>query len=253
MANNRKRIKFSGVRIDNLTMQEVINKIEKLIKEKKSSYIVTPNAAHIVLLQKDKEFKEVYKHASLVLCDSMPLFWATKILGFPLKQRITGTDLLFSLSKLSLRKNYKIFFLGAKEQIIEKASENLQHKFPNLQIAGIHNGYFSDNNKTIEKINKVKPDMLFIGMGFPKQEKWIHKYIDQIDTKVIICIGGVFDVVAGKTKRAPMWMQKCGLEWFFRVCQEPRRLWKRYLISNTIFIWLVLKQFIKIRILGRQD
>lgn len=246
-------ISFAGIRIDNLTMLEVIDEIEKLIRKEDSSYVVTPNAAHIVLVQKDKEFKGVYNYASLVLSDSIPLIWAAKILGFPLKERITGTDLLFSLSNLSSQNNYKIFLLGARKQIIEKATENLRRKFLNLQIVGSCNGYFNDDKKIIEKINKVQPDVLFIGMGFPKQEKWIHKYINQLDIKVAICIGGVFDVIAGKTKRAPKWMQKCGLEWFFRLCQEPGRLWRRYLIGNTIFLYLVLKEFLKVRMLRRNS
>ena len=238
-------ISFAGIKIDNLTLEEAISKIEELIRKGESSYIVTPNAAHIVLLQKDEELKEVYQCASLILSDGMSLIWATKILGFPLKERITGTDLLFSLLNLSCRKNYKIFLLGAKEQIIRRVSGNLQHRFPNLQIIDIHSGYFSNDRRIVEKINKAQPEILFIGMGFPKQEKWIHKYIDQLNIKIAVCVGGIFDIIGGETKRAPKWMQKSGLEWFFRLCQEPGRLWKRYLVGNIIFIWLVLKEFLK--------
>ncbi len=239
-----KKFKFAGIEIDNLTIQEAIDEIEALIKKGKSSYIVTPNAAQLVLLQKDKEFKKVYESAHLALPDGMSVIWASKILGAPLQARITGTELLFSLLGTSCKKNYKIFLLGGGKQIIEEVNKNLQLKFPNLQIVGNQHGYFSDDREIIEKINKTQADILFIGLGFPKQEKWIYHNLDQLSIKVAVCIGGVFDVVAGKTKRAPEWMQKAGIEWFFRLIQEPQRLWKRYLVGNIIFIWLVFKEFI---------
>ena len=239
---------FAGANINNLSIKEGISEIEKLIKDNKPSYIVTPNAAHITLLQRDKEFKEVYKNAKLIFPDGKSLIWSSKIMGFPLKERITGLDLLFSLSSLASQKNYKIYFLGASTQVIKKTVENLRYKFPNLQIAGYHHGYFFDEKEVISKINKLEPHILFIGMGFPKQEKWIYAHINQLKIKIAICVGGVFDIIAGKVYRAPLWMQNLGLEWFFRLIQEPRRLWKRYLIGNTLFIWLVLKEFMKTRL-----
>jgi len=246
------KFSFAGIKIDNITLEEVIEKVKELIKKGKTSYIVTPNAAHIVLLQKDKEFRKVYENAELVLCDGQPIIWISKIFGEPLKERITGVDLLFSLLQLSSKEKYGVYLLGAKEGIIKRTVENLQKKFPELRIVGYHNGYFIDDEKMIKEINERSPDILFIGMGFPKQEKWIFKYIKNLDIKIAVCIGGVFDIVAGKTKRAPVWMQKIGMEWFFRLIQEPKRLWKRYLIGNTLFLWLVFKEFIKIKILKKK-
>lgn len=236
---------FAGVTIDNLSLQESVVYIKRLLKGQENHYIITPNAAHIVLFQKDEEFRKAYAKASLVLPDGMPLIWASRLLKPRLKERITGTDVLFSLCELSMREKYKIFLLGAGQEVIEKARNTLLNKFPGLHITGIHNGYFNNDKKIKEEINERQPDILFIGIGFSKQEKWINKNINQLNVKVAIAIGGVFDVIAGKFKPAPRLIQNYGLEWLWRLFQEPRRLWKRYLIGNTIFIWLVAKELLK--------
>ena len=236
---------FAGVKIDNLSLQESVLYIEKLLKRRKNHYIITPNAAHIVLFQKDEEFRKAYAKASLVLPDGMSLVWASRFIGPRLKERITGTDLLFALCELSTSKKYTIFLLGAEDKTIKKAKDALLRKFPGLHITGIHNGYFNDDKRIIEKINELQPDILFIGIGFSKQETWINKNINQLNVKVAVTIGGVFDVISGKFKPAPRMIQHYGLEWLWRLLQEPRRLWKRYLIGNTIFIWLVVKELLK--------
>jgi N-acetylglucosaminyldiphosphoundecaprenol N-acetyl-beta-D-mannosaminyltransferase len=233
---------FAGVKIDNLSLRESVVYIKKLLNDQKNHYIVSPNAAHIVLFQRDEDFRKAYASASLVLPDGMPLIWISRFLKPRLKERITGPDLLFSLCAVSIRDRYTIFLLGAENKVIEKAKNALLSKFPGLHIAGIHNGYFNNDKKILEKINELQPDILFIGMGFAKQEKWISKNINQLKVKVAVPIGGVFDVIAGKFRPAPRLMQNYGFEWLWRLIQEPRRLWKRYLIGNTIFIWLVLKE-----------
>jgi N-acetylglucosaminyldiphosphoundecaprenol N-acetyl-beta-D-mannosaminyltransferase len=243
---------FAGVKIDNFSLQEVIVHIERMLKGQKSHYIVTPNAAHIVLLQKDEEFKRAYKNASLVLPDGMSLIWASRLIKPCLKERITGTDLVFSLCNISTPKKHSIFLLGAENEIVEKAKNALLSKFLDLQIVGIYNGYFKNSQKVIEKINALQPDILFIGIGFAKQEKWISRNINKLNIKVAVTIGGVFDVIAGKFKPAPRWMQNCGLEWLWRLIKEPRRLWRRYLIINTIFLWLLCKELLKKRIKRNQ-
>jgi len=253
MYKKRERIKLLGIDIDNINMKETINKIELLIEKKKPSLVITPNVHHINILQKDNEFRKIYKHASLVIPDSTPLLWSSKILGVPLKERVTGSDLLPLFSEVSAEKKYRLFFLGAKPGIAKKAAETLIQKNPRLEITGIYSPYFGfqndgrENRKIVDMIKKCDPDVLFICLGPPKQEKWAWKHKDKIKVPVIICVGAAFDFIAGNLKRAPKWMQKIGLEWFFRLCQEPHRLWKRYLIGNIVFIWLVLKEFIKKR------
>lgn len=253
------RVSFAGIEIDNLAMQEAIDKIEELIKNVKSSYVVTPNAAHIVLLQKDKEFKKIYQGARLVIPDGMPLLWGAKILGRPLKERVAGSDLLPVFCEIAAKKGYKLFFLGAGLGVAAKAALILSEKNTGLKIVGTYSpplGFEDDEeeNKTIvQVIKEAKPDILFVGLGAPKQEKWIWRHKDELQVPVSIGVGVTFDFVAGTVRRAPKWMQKCGLEWLFRLCQEPGRLWKRYLIGNAIFIWLVLKEFIKVRMLRRNN
>lgn len=236
---------FAGVTIDNLSLQESVAYIEKMLKGQKNHYIITPNAAHIVLFQRDEGFRKAYAKASLVLPDGMSLIWASRFIKPCLKERITGTDLLFSLCGVSIREKYTIFLLGAENKVIEKAKNALLRKFPGLHIAGIHNGYFNDDKEIIDKVNELQPDILFIGMGFSKQEKWISRNINQLNVKVAVTIGGVFDVIAGKFRPAPRLIQNYGLEWLWRLLQDPRRLWKRYFIGNTIFIWLFFKELLK--------
>lgn len=251
MDKKRGRIKLLGIDIDNINMKETINKIELLIEKKKPSLVITPNVHHINILQKDNEFRKIYKHASLVIPDSTPLLWLSKILGIHLKERVTGSDLLPLFSKIAGEKGYRLFFLGAAPGIAKKAAKALIQKNPGLEITGTYSPYFGfendekENRKIVDMIKKCSPDVLFVCLGPPKQEKWSWKHKDKINVPVIICVGAAFDFVGSKVKRAPKWIQKLGLEWFFRLCQEPRRLWKRYLIGNIIFAWLVLKKFIK--------
>ena len=242
---------LAGVKIDNFTMQEAINKIEGMIKEEKSSYIVTPNAAHIVLLQKDEEFRKAYESASLVLADGMPLIWVSKFLGVPLKQKISGSDLLPKLCEVAAEKGFRVFLLGGRSGAALKSAEALKKNYSTLQIVGIYSPPFgfekdkTENDKITKMIISSKTDILFIGLGAPKQEKWIYTHYKELNIPVSIGVGVTFEFIAGIVKRAPKWMQKIGLEWFFRLLQEPKRLWKRYLIGNTIFILLVLKELFK--------
>ncbi len=246
-----KRIELFEIGIDNISMEETFNVIEQLIKKKKPSLVVTPNVHHINILHKDNEFQKIYKQASMVLPDSTPLIWASKLLGMPLKEKVAGSDLLPSFCKIAARKRYELFFLGSGPSIAKKAANILTNKNPGLKIVGTYSPPFGfendedENRKIVAMIKKCTPDVLFVGLGPPKQEKWIWRYKDEINVPVSIAVGASFDFVAGSVKRAPKWMQKIGLEWLFRLCQEPRRLWKRYLIGNIIFIWMVLKEFIE--------
>jgi len=253
----RKRIRLLGIDIDNIDMEETINRIEDLIKKKKPSLVVTPNVHHINILQKDNEFRKIYKHASIVIPDGIPLLWLSRILGAPLKERVAGSDLLPLFSKIAAEKKYKLFFLGAAPGIAKKAAESLIQKNPGLTITGTYSPYFGfennekENKKIVCMIKKCNPDVLFVCLGPPKQEKWSWKYMNKINVPVVICAGAAFDFIALKMKRAPKWMQNCGLEWLHRLFQEPRRLWKRYLIGNTSFILLGIKEIIRIKIMKK--
>lgn len=253
-----KSFQIAGVKIHRVSLKETIRQIENLLRSCKSQICVT-NVYSIVMMQKDGKFKQINNSCSLVVADGMPLIWASKLLGPPIPERITGSDLFYELCKIAVQKQYKFFFLGSTNEVLNNMSIKLKRQFPNLQIVGTYSPPFKktfsevENKEIIEKINASSPDILWVGMTAPKQEKWIYYNLDKLNVKVAIGIGAVFDFVAGTVKRAPKWMQKIGLEWLFRLIQEPKRLWKRYLIGNTIFIWLVLKEFIRIGLLVRRD
>jgi N-acetylglucosaminyldiphosphoundecaprenol N-acetyl-beta-D-mannosaminyltransferase len=245
------KISICGVGIDSVTMDEAIERIGQFIQEKKPTYIVTPNVDVIMRLQKDCEFKAIYDKASLVLPDGMPLIWAGMFLGTPFKAKVSGSDLFVKLCSISAEKGYKIFLLGARPGVAEKAALLLRQKHPGIKIVGTQSPSFgfeknvAESADIVKKIQEQKPDILFLGVGSPKQEKWIACYKDQYNVPVSIGVGISFDFVAGTVKRAPKIMQKAGLEWLWRLFNEPGRLWRRYLLEDPGFFWLLLRQKLK--------
>lgn len=228
------RIKFLNIHVDNLTMNEAIEGIDKLICERNHSYIITPNMDHIVLIENDDLFKEVYDHADLVLTDGKPLIWISKMLGNPIKEKVSGSDLFPRICDLAAENGYKIFILGAAEGVADKAAEKLSNKLPTLDIVGTYSppfGFEADKNEVDEivtMINAAKADILAVALGSPKGEKFIYRIRDKIDVAISISIGATIDFEAGNVKRAPKWMSDCGLEWLYRISQDPGRLVKRY-------------------------
>ncbi|WP_308779948.1 WecB/TagA/CpsF family glycosyltransferase [uncultured Clostridium sp.] len=241
------RIRFLNIEIDNLSMDESIDYIDKLIKRKKNSYVVTPNVDHIVKLENDSEFLEVYNNADLVLTDGMPLVWISKFLKIPIKEKVSGSDLFPKVCKLADEKGYSIFLLGAAEGIAIKAAENLKNKYKNLNIVGTFSPSYgfekskSEIEEIIKKVNEAKPDILAVGLGAPKQEKFIYKYKNKLNVPISLAVGASIDFEAGNIERAPKWMQKSGLEWFYRFLKEPKRMFKRYFIDDLKIIKVLIK------------
>lgn len=237
-----------GVSIDSLTMEEVLDRMEELIHDRRPSYVVTPNVDVLVQLQKDTEFKRIYEGASLVLPDGMPLLWAGMFLRTPFKEKVSGSDLFVRFCERAAKKGYKVYFMGAMPGVAAKAAEVLERRFPGLRVVGTHSPSFGFEKKDAEseevarKIREASPDVLFIGLGSPKQEKWTDRFKDKHGAPVSVMVGISFDYVAGTVKRAPVWMQNTGLEWSFRLLIEPKRLWKRYLVDDPKYFWYVLKQ-----------
>lgn len=241
------RIKFLNTEVDNLTMDEAIERIEQLILEKKTSYVVTPNVDHIVKLEDDEEFQNVYKEADLILTDGMPLIWISNFKGIKIKEKLSGSDLFPKVCDLASKKGYKVFLLGAAEGVAAKAAENLKLKYKELNVVGTYSpSYgFQNNedeiNKIVDMINQVKPDILAVGLGAPKQEKFLYEFRDKLNVPVSLAIGASIDFEAGNINRAPKWMQKCGFEWFYRLCKEPKRMFKRYLVDDIKIIKIYFK------------
>lgn len=228
------RIRFINTSVDNFTANEAIERIDDLIPKRQEAYVVTPNLDHIVLLEKDKEFAEAYCHADLVLTDGKPLIWLSKWMGNPIKEKISGSDLLPMVCKLAADKGYTMFFLGAAEGIAQKAAENLCLKFPGLRVEGVYSppyGFENDNDemeKIFSMVHRVNPDILIAALGSPKQEKFIYRNRKRLGVPISLGLGASLDFEAGKVKRAPKWVSNCGFEWLYRVTQDPKRLAKRY-------------------------
>jgi N-acetylglucosaminyldiphosphoundecaprenol N-acetyl-beta-D-mannosaminyltransferase len=200
-------------------------------------------------MQKDYSLRQIIASCDLISADGVPIVWASRLLGNPLPCRVNGTDLFENLVEVCSRKGYRPFFFGAREQIVEKVFQNFKTKYPNLDIAGYRNGYYTDEEEAgiAEMIRDSKADMLFVGFSSPMKEKFLRRWLHVMQVPFCMGVGGSFDVIAGKTKRAPLWMQKSGLEWFYRILQEPRRMWKRYAKTNPVFVWMVVKEYLKLK------
>lgn len=233
--------------VNNLTMKETIQSIEKMIRNDKKSYIVAVNVDVIVKIEQDDYLKKITDEADLVLVDGQPLIWISRMYKRDVKAKISGSDLVPLLCKRAAQKGYSVFIIGGKKGIAEKACENLKKKHPSINIVGDYApplGFEKDEvelNKINDMITKVSPDILIACFGCPKQEKWIYENYHKYKAKVSICAGATVDFLAGNINRAPKWMSNHGLEWFYRLIKEPRRMFKRYLIDDMKIIWLTWK------------
>lgn len=241
------RIKFMNTCIDNLTMSETLNEIDKLIQKKICSYVVTPNVDHIVRLEKDEELQKVYKNASLILTDGKPLIWISKWYKTPIKEKISGSDLFPKVCELAANKNYTMYLLGAAEGVADTAAKNLMKKYPGLNVVGTYSPPFGfekneqEMNKIKTQIQEVHPDILIVGLGCPKQEKFMYYHCKELGVPISFGLGASIDFEAGNIKRAPKWMSNHGLEWLYRFSKEPKRLFKRYFVDDLKIIQVARK------------
>lgn len=230
--------------IDVLTMAESIIRIKNSIEKNEYIHHVVVNAAKIVNAQKDSVLKESIVNCDMINADGQAVVWASRLLKKPLPERVAGIDLMEELVKLSAINNYRIFFLGAKEEVVKSVVRKYSTLYGVEIIAGYRNGFFDskDQESVALQISQSQPHILFVAITSPKKEIFLNNYKHIIKVPFCMGVGGSFDVIAGVVKRAPIWMQKTGLEWLFRVIQEPGRMWKRYLFTNTIFLKMVLKE-----------
>ena len=242
------RINFIDIPLDNLSMSETIDKINYAIINNNQIHHCVINAGKVVYMQDDKILKESVINSDIINADGMGVVWAARFLGYKIKERVAGIDLMENLVELSHRENYKCFFLGAKQEVVEKVVNYYTKKYSDKIIAGYRNGYFNeiDEEDVIKQIKKTKANLLFVAITSPKKEIFLNKYKNELnEVSLIMGVGGSFDVISGISKRAPKFMQKMGLEWFFRFIQEPSRMWRRYLIGNLRFLFLILKAFFR--------
>lgn len=238
---------IGGIKVHKLSEAETLDRIACLVEQGGAHYLSVVNAAKIVSAQSDKALREILHKADIVTADGMSVVWASRLLGEPLGQRVTGIDLFERLLGCAAERQWSVYFFGAREEAVTRVVEVFKGRFPNLRLAGFRNGYFTpqENQAIVEEIRRSRADLLFVAMGSPAQEKWIAANLQQTGAHFALGVGGSFDHLAGFVRRAPRWMQQAGLEWLHRLLLEPQRLWRRYLIGNTRFIWLVVKQFFR--------
>jgi len=230
-------IHLLGVRIDKVDMNGAVEAAVRFIESGLPHYVVTADASSVVIAQKDPEFREIVNRADLVTPDSAGILLASKWYGSPIIEKVSGCDFVIETCAVAAEKGYRIFLLGAAPGVAEDAAAVLVSKFPGLTIAGVHNGFFEDDEKVVQLISESKAQILFVAMGIPKQEKWISRHLDQLGVCVAVGIGGTFDVISGRVSRAPAWMRKHGLEWAHRLACNPRKI--RKVMTLPKFLWLV--------------
>lgn len=237
------RINILGVPFDDVSMVDAVETAIKWIEQRKGCYVVTPNPEIVMMARENDELKETIENAAYVLPDGIGIIYGAKILGNPLKERVPGIDFASGVMEKLANRNGSVYLLGAKPGVAEKAGENLQRFFPGLIIAGAHDGYFQDDALIVEDINRLKPDLLLVCLGFPKQEFWMRDHANSLDVGLMAGLGGSLDVFAGVVQRAPVMWQRLGLEWLYRLLKEPSRL--RRMMKLPQFLVCVIKERVK--------
>ncbi|MBI4125616.1 MAG: WecB/TagA/CpsF family glycosyltransferase [Deltaproteobacteria bacterium] len=228
-------------------MTQTLDWIENAV-QKRSPFCrhTVVNAAKIVLAQRDPLLKQSIRESDLINIDGQPVVWAARLLGIPVPEKVSGSDLIVALLKSAEQKGWRVFFLGGTRNVLEQMSRRLQQRHPGLILAGKRDGYFPEEEaaSVASQIRESKADILFVGMPTPKKEIFLSRFREVMQVPFSMGVGGSFDILAGKTKRAPRWLQQTGLEWFFRMAQEPRRLFKRYWQTNRRFVYMVFKEYL---------
>lgn len=249
MSKSVKYIDIFGVHVSAVNIQLACEHIERWIKTRRRTYVCVAPVSTIVDCQDDLDYRNVVNCADMVTPDGMPLVWLGKLSGDRDVERTYGPDLMLTLCSISQERGYTHYLYGGTNKTCQLLEEALKKRFPRLNIIGrfsppYRSDFIEENVGVIDEINRLGVDILWVGLGSPKQDFWIYQHRDQLNVPVILGVGAAFDFLSGVKRQAPRWMQKCGLEWFFRLCCEPKRLWKRYLMGNTKFIYLCMRSMI---------
>ncbi len=240
----RQVVEIMGCIVDNLSMEETLQTVEQFIASGKPHQHVVVNVDKLVKASKDPELRRIINGCALINVDGMPVVWASRLLRKPLKERVAGVDLFEALMRRASEKGWRVYLLGAREQVVSGVKSIYERKYPGLVVVGYRNGYWNADEEAavVQEIEAARADLLFVAISSPKKEAFLGKYQAQMKIPFAMGVGGTFDVAVGAIKRAPIWMQKSGLEWFFRFLQEPRRMFKRYFIEDIAFVWLFVKE-----------
>lgn len=239
-------VKVARVPVHPVDLAEACARVDEIIRRRAPSYYVAINAAKVVAYQDDAALRDAIDDAHLVTADGQAVVWAARLLGHVVPERVAGTDLMLALLARAAHRGYGVYFLGATEDVVRACVARAQALYPSLRIAGYRNGYFRPHEESgvLAAIRDAAPDILFLGFGTPAKEYFMHRHHRALAVPFVMGVGGTFDVFAGAVARAPRWVQRAGLEWAFRLGQEPRRLWKRYLVGNARFMWLVARELL---------
>ncbi len=243
----QERLEFLGLPLDRVNTEQAVAAIEGFIERWDGGVPrvgFTLNAQGVYLATRDPEFARLIRAADLVRADGMSVVWASRLLGQPIPERLCTTDFVRPLAARCAERGYSMYLLGATEEDVEGAAAALTAEFPELKIVGTHHGYLKEpelNQRVVDEINERSPSILLVGMGRPLQEKWILENKDKLRIPVCLACGGLFKFLAAAERRAPIWMRKAGLEWVYRFMLDPRRMWKRYVVGNSVFVYLVCK------------
>lgn len=238
------RITLMGCCIDNLTMEETLQTIEGFVRSGLPHQHVVVNVDKLVKASRDPGLRRIINDCALVNADGMPVVWAARLLGRPLKERVAGCDLFEALMRRAGERGWRVFLLGAREEVVSRVASTYRSRYPGLVVAGYRNGYWqgeAEEAQVAEQIRAARPDLLFVAISSPKKEQFLGRYQAGMKIPFAMGVGGTFDVAIGHVRRAPLWMQNSGLEWFYRFLQEPRRMFRRYFIEDTAFVWLLIK------------
>ncbi len=238
-------IQMMGCRIDNLSMQETLEVIDGYIRSGRPHQHVVVNVDKLVKASRDPELRRIINACDLVNADGMPVVWASRLLGRPLKARVTGVDLFHALMLRAADRGWRVFLLGARAEVVQAVKTHYQRLCPQLTVAGWRDGYWGahEDEAVAQQVRESRADILFVAISSPKKERFLGRHLATMQVPFAMGVGGSFDVAAGYIKRAPPWMQRAGLEWFHRFLQEPRRMFKRYFVDGLAFFWLLAREF----------
>ena len=241
------KVQFMGCAIDNLSMDETLDRVEQFVQRGTPHQHVVVNVDKLVKASRQPPLRDIINRCDLVNVDGMPIVWASRMLGQPLKERVAGVDLFEHLLGRAARRGWGVYFLGAREDVVSRVAELAPKRFPGLKVAGYRNGYWTrdEEPKVVEAIRAAGPQLLFVAISSPMKEQFLGRYQEAMKVPFAMGVGGTFDVFVGKVQRAPVWMQRAGLEWFFRFLQEPRRMFRRYFVEDAYFFWLLARELVQ--------
>jgi N-acetylglucosaminyldiphosphoundecaprenol N-acetyl-beta-D-mannosaminyltransferase len=240
------RVRIGQVEIDSLTFDEALDRIAELVDRGEGGAVFTPNVDHVVKAETHPEFRRAYSRADLCLADGMPIVWASRLLGSPLPEKVSGSDLVLPLARLAAERRWRLYLLGGAPGVAEAAGEEMAREL-GVRVVGTDSpvvdadGGMQHADDALERLRAARPDLVLVALGAPKQELWSDRFRRRITPAVAIGVGGSLDFITGRVRRAPAWMSRAGLEWLFRLAQEPRRMWRRYLIQDPRFVAVVAR------------